>query len=73
MSLFQKKIVTPFPKNLFLISEKVSTSEEVDQGNKNLDVMKESVVTIRRNVLDNFEGQSIVSTGWFTNDCEILK
>ena len=48
--------------------EKVTTIEEVDKGNKNLDDTKESVVKIRRNDLDNFEGQSKVSTGWLNTD-----
>ena len=48
--------------------EKVKTIEEVDKGNKNLDDTKESVVKICRNDLDNFEGQSKVSTGWLNTD-----
>ena len=32
--------------------------------------MKKAVVTISRNDLDNFEGQSKVSTGWFNLDHE---
>ena len=43
--------------------KKVTTSEEVDKGTKNLDYMKNAVVTICRENLDNFEGQSKGSTG----------
>ena len=56
-----------------MTSEKVTTSEEVDKVTENLDEMKESVVTIRRKNLDNFEGQSKGSTGWFNIDNEFLK
>ena len=56
-----------------MTSEKVTTSEEVDKGTKHLENMKEAVVTIRRKYLDNFEGQSKVSTGWFNLDHEFLK
>ena len=56
-----------------MTSEKVTTSEEVDKGTKNLDYMKNAVVTICRENLDNFEGQSKGSTGWFTLDHEFLE
>ena len=45
MPLTKKKIVT---------SKKVTTSEAVDKGTKNLDDMKEAVVTICGKDLDNF-------------------
>ena len=51
-----------------MTTEKVTTGEEVDKGTKNLDDMKESVVTICRKVLYYFEGKSKVSTGWFNLD-----
>ena len=35
--------------------------------------MKEAVVTIYRKDLDNFEGRSKVSTGWFNLDNEFSK
>ena len=35
--------------------------------------MKEAVVAICRKGLDNFEGHSKVSTGWFSIDHEFLK
>ena len=43
------------------------------QRNKKMDDMEDTVVTIRRKYLDNFEGQSMVSTGWFNPDNEWLK
>ena len=63
-SLRKKKIVT---------RENVKKSEEVGKGTNILDDMKEAVVKIRRNNLDNFEGQSKGSTGWFNLDHEFLK
>ena len=50
------------------MSENVTQSEKVDKGIKNLDYMKEVVVTIHRKYLDNFEGKSKGSTGWFNLD-----
>ena len=70
MSSLLREKVTPFSKEIVVTSEKDTSSEEVDKGNKILDDMKEAVVTIRKNNLDNFEGQSIVSTGWFNLDHE---
>ena len=35
--------------------------------------MKEAVVTIRRKDLDNFEGSSKGSTGWFDIDNDFLR
>ena len=51
-----------------MTSEKVTTSEEVDKGTKHLDDMKEAMVKIRRKDLDNFEGKSKGSIGWFNLD-----
>ena len=70
MSSLLREKVTPFSKEIVVTSEKDTSSEEVDKGNKILDDMKEAVVTIRKNNLDNFEGQSIISTGWFNLDHE---
>ena len=70
MSSLLREKVTPFSKEIVVTSEKDTSSEEVDKGNKILDDMKEAVVTIRKNNLDNFEGQSIVSSGWFNLDHE---
>ena len=62
-----------FPKKRVVTSEKLTTSEEVNKGIKNLYDKKESVVTICRKYLDKFEGQSKGSTGWFNIDNEFLK
>ena len=51
-----------------MTNEKVTTSGEVDKGIKKLDVMKETVVTILRKYLYNFEGQSKESTCWLNID-----
>ena len=72
MSSLPKK-VTPLQKKKILTTEKVKTREEVDKSTKIIDDMKEAVVTIRRNDLDNFEGQSKVSTGQFNLDHEFFK
>ena len=66
-------VTTPFPKKKLLTTEKVTTSEEVDKGTTNLDDTKETVVTIHRKDLDNFEGKSKVPTGWFNIYHEFLK
>ena len=55
-------------KEKVVTSEKVTPSEEVDKGAKNLYDMKDSVVPIRRKDLDNFNGEYIISTGWFNVD-----
>ena len=47
-----------------MTSEKFTTSEEVDKDTNILDDMKDSVVPIRREYLDNFWGESKGSTGW---------
>ena len=57
MSLLPKKKLTPLPDKQMLTSEKVTTSEEVDKGAKNLYGIKEVVVKIRRKYFDNFEGR----------------
>ena len=54
-------------------SEKVTPSEEVEKGTNILNDMEEPVATIRRKDLDNFQGKSTVSTGWFNLDHEWLK
>ena len=56
-----------------MTSEKDTPSEEVDKGTRNLYYIKEPVVTIRRKYLDNFEGKSIGSTGWFNIGDELRK
>ena len=61
------------PKKKVATSEKFTPIEEVDKGTNNLDGMKEAVVTIRGKDLDKFEGQYIVSKGWFNIDNEWLK
>ena len=73
MLSFPRKKVTPFPKKKVATSEKVTTIEEIDKGTKNLDDMKEAVFTIRKKYFDNFEWQSIGSTGWFNLDHEFLE
>ena len=65
--------VTPFQKKKFATREKVTTSEEVYKGTKNVDDMKEAVVTIRRKDLDNFEGKSKGPTCWFNLDHAFFK
>ena len=56
-----------------MTTEKVTTSDEVDKGTKNMDDMKEAVVTIRSKDSDKFEGQSKGTIGWFNLDHEFLK
>ena len=51
----------------------VTPSEEVEKGTNVLEYLKEPVVTIRKNDLDNFQGESTASTGWFNLDHEWLK
>ena len=65
-----KKKVTPLLKKTLLTSEKVTTSEEVEKDTKNLDNMKEAVVTIRMKDLDKFEVQYKGSKGWINLDHE---
>ena len=52
--------------------EKKSLIKDVDKGNGELEYMKEAVVTICRKDLDNFEGRSKGSTGWFKLDSEFF-
>ena len=66
-------IIGPFPKKNVAPSEKVAPSEEFEKGTKMLDGIKYPEVTIRRNYLDNFQGQSTGSTCWFNLDREWLK
>ena len=56
-----------------MTSEKVTPSEEFEKGTKNVDDMKEAVVTIRRKDMGNFEGNYMGSTGWFNLNHEFLK
>ena len=65
MLSFLKKKLTTFLKKKVVTSAKVKPSEKVDKGSKILDKMKKVVVIICRKYLDNFEGQSKGSTGWF--------
>ena len=44
MASFPKRIITPLSKKTLLTTEKVTASEEVDKGTKNLDDKKEAVV-----------------------------
>ena len=50
------------------LSEKKSQTKDVDKGTDGLDDMRKSVVTICRKGLNNFEGPSKGSTGWFKLD-----
>ena len=51
-----------------MTSEKVTTSEEVEKGNKVLDDMKGAMVTIRMKDLYHFEGQYKWPTSWLNLD-----
>ena len=53
--------------------ENKSLTKDVDKGTGELEYMKDSVVTIRKKDLDNFEGQSKGSTGWFKLDSGFLR
>ena len=46
-------------------SQKVTPSEEVEKGTYFLNDIEDPVITILKNDLDNFQGQSTTSTGWF--------
>ena len=48
------------------------STKDVDKGNDELSFMKQKVNTIRRKGLDQFEGQSIGSKGWFKLDIELF-
>ena len=56
-----------------LTTEKVTRTEEADKDTNILDDMKEAVFTILSKDLDNFEGKSKESTGWFNFYYEFLK
>ena len=53
--------------------ENNTPSEEVEKGTNILNYMEEPVHTIFRKYLDNFQGHSTVSTGWFNPGHEWLK
>ena len=53
MQFFLNKKVSPLRKKKVVTSEKVTPSEDVDKGTKNLDDIKEAVVTISGTDLDN--------------------
>ena len=55
------------------LSEKKSSTKDVDKGSNELEDMKKAVVTIRGKGLDKFEGRSKGSTGWFKIDSGVLK
>ena len=55
-----------------LMENKYST-KDVDKGTDELADMKQAVVTIRRKGLDQFEGQSKRSEGWFKLDGGFLE
>ena len=67
------KKVKPLSKKKLLTTGKIIISEEVDKSTEILDDMKEAVVTICKDYLYNFDGQSKGSTGWFNFDHEFLK
>ena len=50
------------------LSEKKSSTNDVDKVTYELEGMKKAVVTIRGKGLDNFDGQSKGSVGWFKLD-----
>ena len=66
-------IIGPLTKKFFVTSEKVTTSEKAEKGTKTLDDIKDPVVKIHRENLDNFQGQSTGSTGWFNLNRDWLK
>ena len=53
--------------------EKKYLTKDVDKGTDELAYMKQSVVTIRRKGLDQFEVQSKGSKVWFKLDSGVLK
>ena len=55
------------------LSEKKSSTNDVDKGTGELEDMKEALVTTHRKDLDKFEGQSKGSTRWFKHDSGVLK
>ena len=54
-------------------SRKKSLKNDVDKGTGDLEDMKEALVTICRDNLDKFEGQSKGYTGCFKLDSGVLK
>ena len=50
-----------------------SLKKDVEKGTYELAYMKQAVVTIRRKGLDQFEGQSKLSTGQFKLDSGLKK
>ena len=66
-------VTTPFLKKTLLTYKKVTTSEQVDKGTTHLGGIKEAVVTILKEDLDNFQGQSKGSTDWFNLDHDFLR
>ena len=52
--------------------ENKSSTKDVDKVTDELADMKQSVVTIRRKGLDQFEGRYKRSQGWFKLDCGFL-
>ena len=58
--------------DMTLLDKKYSTND-VDKGTDELADMKKTVVTILKKGLDQFEGQSKGSTGWFKLDSGFLK
>ena len=51
---------------------KESPTFDVNKGTDELAFMKQKVNTICRKGLDQFEGQSILSKGWFKLDLEFF-
>ena len=54
-----------------LLIEKKSSTEDVEKGTDELADMKQKVNIIRKNGLDQFEGQSIGSKEWVKLDIEL--
>ena len=55
------------------LSDNKSLTKDVDKGTDELEYMKESVVSIRRNCSDKFEGWYKGYTGWFNINSESLR
>ena len=55
------------------LTEKKYSTKYVEKGTDEFTDMKQSVVTIRRKGLDQFEGQSRESKGWFKLDSGFFK
>ena len=55
------------------LTEKKPPTKDVDKGTGELEDIKQALFTIRRKYLDNFEGHSKVSTGWFKLDSRFKK